>query len=208
MPILNTAEHRNRNVNRLNLRHGCQKMVQSTLFDEVVESESDFARTSARASFSSWLSTPLGCLEIVSDGSNVLCVDFCDESVPGTPDEKDLAGLVAHQQITEYFAGKRVEFSVPVRLTGTPFQIQVWKALRDVSFGQTICYSSLAEKVGVKFGQRAVGMANRQNPIAILIPCHRVIQADGQLCGYAGGLWRKQQLLGLESGQKGLFSID
>lgn len=180
-------------------------MVQSTLFDEVGESCESLVRPSARAFFSSWLSTPLGCLEIISDGGNVISIDFCDESVPGDPDEKDHAGLIAHEQLSEYFDNKRAEFSVPIRLTGTPFQVHVWRTLEEVTYGQTICYSELAERVGVKNGQRAVGMANRQNPVAILVPCHRVIQADGQLCGYAGGLWRKQQLLGLESGQRGLF---
>lgn len=182
-------------------------MVQSTLFDEVVEYCDGSARPSARASYSSWLNTPLGSLEIISDGSNILCLDFCEETVPGEPDENDQAGLIAHEQISEYFDGTRSEFSVPLRLTGTPFQVQVWKMLREVGFGQTICYSALAEKVGVKNGQRAVAMASRQNPIAILVPCHRVIQADGQLCGYAGGLWRKQHLLGLENGQIGLFTL-
>ena len=90
-------------------------------------------------------------------------------------------------------------------MKGTKFQREVWKALCEIPFGQTLSYSDLASRVGVKNGQRAVGKANGDNPVSILVPCHRVVRADGDLCGYAGGLWRKQRLLAIESGQVGLF---
>ena len=108
-------------------------------------------------------------------------------------------------QLKEYFLGNRTEFSVPLRLRGTDFQKEVWAALCGIPFGQTLSYSGLAEKLAIKNGQRAVGKANGDNPVSILVPCHRVVRADGDLCGYAGGLWRKQFLLALESGQAPLF---
>ncbi|MEZ5162974.1 MAG: methylated-DNA--[protein]-cysteine S-methyltransferase [Fimbriimonadaceae bacterium] len=108
-------------------------------------------------------------------------------------------------ELSEYFDGQREEFSVPLRLKGTDFQKQVWAALQEIPFGQTLSYSGLAEKLAIKNGQRAVGKANGDNPVSILVPCHRVVRADGDLCGYAGGIWRKQFLLALESGQTPLF---
>ena len=109
------------------------------------------------------------------------------------------------QQIDEYFDGDRVVFDLELELNGTEFQNLVWNTLREIPYGQSLTYSGLAAKIGIKNGQRAVGKANGDNPISLIIPCHRVIRADGDLCGYAWGLWRKQRLLGLESGQPGLF---
>ncbi len=149
--------------------------------------------------------TPLGWMEAISDESSLLSLGFCRvdrglREFVGNPVGSRVMG-----QVEEYFDGRRQDFDLPMRLLGTPFQVRVWKSLRLVPFGTTVCYSELAERLGVKNGQRAVGMANRVNPVAIVVPCHRVIQSDGHLCSYAGGLWRKQQLLGLESGQRGLF---
>jgi AraC family transcriptional regulator of adaptative response/methylated-DNA-[protein]-cysteine methyltransferase len=112
-------------------------------------------------------------------------------------------------ELAEYFDGNRREFTVPLVYPGTPFQTRVWNALRAIPFGQTISYEELARRVGSPDGQRAAGHANGQNPLAIVIPCHRVINKDGKLGGYGGGLWRKRLLLGLERGeQKELFSGD
>lgn len=108
-------------------------------------------------------------------------------------------------ELVAYFAGTLKDFTIPLRLVGTEFQRTVWNALMKIPYGQSLSYSDLATRVGVKNGQRAVGKANGDNPIAILVPCHRVVRADGDLCGYAGGLWRKQRLLAIESGQVGLF---
>lgn len=108
-------------------------------------------------------------------------------------------------ELTEYFEGERTTFSVPIELKGTPFQKSVWKALVEIPYGQSVTYSQLADKLGHKNGQRAVGKANADNPVSLIVPCHRVIRADGDLCGYAGGLWRKQYLLGLETGQQALL---
>lgn len=112
---------------------------------------------------------------------------------------------VLGEELGAYFGGEAMDFSVPLRLSGTPFQVLVWRALMEIPYGASVSYGDLAERLGVKNGQRAVGMANRTNPVAVVVPCHRVVQATGALCGYAGGLWRKQRLLGLEAGQRGLF---
>src|SRR5262245_4674829 len=110
-------------------------------------------------------------------------------------------------ELAEYFDGRRREFTVPLVFPGTPFQTKVWNALREIPFGQTISYEELAHRVGAPDGQRAAGHANGQNPLAIIIPCHRVINKNGKLGGYGGGLWRKRLLLGLERGeQKELFA--
>ena len=104
------------------------------------------------------------------------------------------------QQLNEYFAGSRTQFSVPLKYPGTPFQQQVWSALLQIPYGGTCSYRDVARKVGRPGAVRAVGTANGMNRIAILIPCHRVVNANGELGGYGGGLWRKRMLLDLESG--------
>ena len=112
-----------------------------------------------------------------------------------------------HVELLEYFEGRRRDFAVPLVYPGTPFQTKVWNALRAIPFGETISYEELARRVGSPAGQRAAGHANGQNPLAIIIPCHRVVNKDGKLGGYGGGLWRKRLLLGLERGeQQELFS--
>ncbi|MGH7605916.1 MAG: bifunctional transcriptional activator/DNA repair enzyme AdaA [Gemmatimonadales bacterium] len=98
-------------------------------------------------------------------------------------------------ELTEYFAGARRHFDVPLDAGGTPFQRRVWDRLRRIPFGSTVSYSQIAMEVKRPQAVRAVGRANGQNPIAIVIPCHRVVRADGSLCGYGGGLWRKRWLL-------------
>jgi methylated-DNA-[protein]-cysteine S-methyltransferase len=104
----------------------------------------------------------------------------------------------AIQQLEEYFADKREEFSLLLDLQGTDFQMRTWNALRDIPYGETRSYKQIAETVGCPKGCRAVGLANNRNPIPIIVPCHRVIGSNGNLTGYAGGLSLKAELLLLE----------
>jgi methylated-DNA-[protein]-cysteine S-methyltransferase len=104
----------------------------------------------------------------------------------------------AADQLAAYFAGLLTEFTLPIAPVGTPFQSRVWAALRAIPYGETWSYGQLANKIGNPAAVRAVGLANGRNPIAIVIPCHRVIGADGSLTGYGGGLERKRYLLELE----------
>lgn len=111
------------------------------------------------------------------------------------------AVAILHQtrtQLAEYFAGTRQTFDVPLDPVGTPFQQRVWLALREIPYGVTISYGTLANRIGNPRAVRAVGLANGRNPISIIVPCHRVIGASGQLTGYGGGLDRKRYLLELE----------
>lgn len=109
-------------------------------------------------------------------------------------------------QFAEYFAGERRTFDVPLNATGTAFQQQVWAALRDIPYGETRSYSMTALAIGAPTAARAVGMANGRNPISIIVPCHRVVGADGSLTGYGGGLDAKRWLLAHERERVGLFA--
>jgi O-6-methylguanine DNA methyltransferase len=110
------------------------------------------------------------------------------------------------RELNEYFAGKRREFTFPLDLRGTPFQVKCWRALLDIPYGQTRTYADIARAVGKPQAFRAVGMANNRNPIAIVVPCHRVIASDGTLCGYGGGLDVKRKLLELEGALTGVLA--
>jgi O-6-methylguanine DNA methyltransferase len=101
-------------------------------------------------------------------------------------------------QLQQYFAGTRRQFTCPLDLRGTPFQLKCWRALLDIPYGETRTYADIARAVGCPHGYRAVGLANNRNPVAIVVPCHRVIASDGTLCGYGGGLEVKRRLLELE----------
>lgn len=114
----------------------------------------------------------------------------------------------AARQLDEYFSGRRKAFDLPLAPEGTPFQRDVWEALRAIPYGETQSYGDVARRIGRPKAVRAVGAANGANPISIVVPCHRVIGADGSLTGYGGGLPRKKRLLALEqaaSGQSDLF---
>lgn len=113
----------------------------------------------------------------------------------------DIAG-----QLDEYFAGERHDFELPLAPRGSAFQLRVWQALRGIPYGETTSYGAIARGLGVPDGARAVGLANGQNPISIVVPCHRVIGADGSLTGYGGGLPAKQWLLAHEAAHSGLFA--
>jgi methylated-DNA-[protein]-cysteine S-methyltransferase len=119
-------------------------------------------------------------------------------------DDAALAAVV--RELDEYFAGARTEFEVPVALHGTPFQLEVWDQLRRIPYGETITYGELAQRVDRPEAARAVGAANGQNPVAIVVPCHRVVGADGSLTGFGGGLGWKRRLLDLERPQRTLLA--
>jgi methylated-DNA-[protein]-cysteine S-methyltransferase len=103
------------------------------------------------------------------------------------------------RQLDDYFAGRRTTFALPLATTGTVFQQAVWAALRDIGYGRTISYGELARRIGRPAAVRAVGLANGRNPVSIVVPCHRVIGADGSMTGYGGGVERKIHLLALEA---------
>jgi methylated-DNA-[protein]-cysteine S-methyltransferase len=109
-------------------------------------------------------------------------------------------------QLEEYFSGSRREFDLPLHAHGTAFQKRVWAALREIPYGTTASYGATALAIGAPTASRAVGLANGQNPISIVVPCHRVIGANGSLTGYGGGLDAKRWLLSHETGQAGLFA--
>ena len=149
--------------------------------------------------YSTYMQSPVGRLLLEGDEEGLRRVAFAgdegkaprDTSVPGPLQN-------AVNQLNAYFAGDLREFNLPLKLAGTPFQLAVWQALQDIPYGQTTSYGELARRVGTPKGSRAVGLANGSNPIAIVVPCHRVIGSNGKLTGYGGGLDNKQTLLALE----------
>lgn len=141
--------------------------------------------------------SPIGVLEIKGgdDGvSSVLFVAAVSSDAMIPPSLQDCVN-----QLDEYFRGQRKEFSIKLDLRGTEFQKRVWRELAKIPYGKTVSYRDIAFVLGSSQAVRAVGSANGQNPIVIIVPCHRVIGSDGRLTGYGGGLWRKQWLLNLES---------
>jgi methylated-DNA-[protein]-cysteine S-methyltransferase len=149
------------------------------------------------------LSSPVGPLTLRAVEGTLVGVYFANASAlterrTWTRDDGALA--FARIELEEYFAGERDSFDVPLAFEGTPFQIRVWQALRDIPFGSTTSYGEISRRIGKPSwaGARAVGAANGQNPIVIIVPCHRVIGANGSLTGFGGGLPRKQWLLAHE----------
>jgi methylated-DNA-[protein]-cysteine S-methyltransferase len=160
-----------------------------------------------------FLDTPVGRLLLARDETGVRQIHFstgadlrkpvvgADLQVgPWNHDEGAFEDVVA--QLTEYFEGRRRQFDLPLAPEGTPFQRRVWNALLDIPYGETISYGQLASRIGQKSASRAVGLANGSNPLPIVIPCHRVIGANGKLTGYGGGLAIKERLLAHERGER------
>lgn len=143
--------------------------------------------------------SPIGTLAVAEGGAGISDLFLCEQDVPfGFREEATPLLREAVRQLAGYFAGERKEFSLPLSLNGTPFQLADWKTLCTIPYGQTRSYRQIAEQVGSPKGFRAIGMANHSNPVMIVIPCHRVIAADGSLGGYACGLDAKRFLLALE----------
>jgi methylated-DNA-[protein]-cysteine S-methyltransferase len=155
--------------------------------------------------FFSTMPSPVGPLTLVADADDDLIGLYFDRDPigalrrgQGARDDRRLQP--AAQQLDEYFAGRRTRFDLPLAPRGTPFQKAVWAALVAIPFGQTASYRDVAGAIGQPAAVRAIGGANHRNPLAIVVPCHRVIGADGSLTGYGGGLDRTRLLLALEAG--------
>ena len=153
-----------------------------------------------------YLDTPLGSLRITATDRGVSGVSFVDKPAedgsPAAAGSPDASGHLrqATAQLAEYFAGQRSSFTVPLDLAGTAFQRKVWMALGDIPLGRTVTYGELAASLDNPGAYQAVGAANGRNPVAIIVPCHRVLGSKGKLTGYAGGIERKQWLLRHEGG--------
>jgi methylated-DNA-[protein]-cysteine S-methyltransferase len=146
------------------------------------------------------IKSPVGELTLVATDTHLTSVWFDNKpSLKNAEHSKDHPILVsAESQLQEYFQGKRQKFDLPLESSGTEFQEKVWKALRKIPFGQTWSYKKLATTIGNPKACRAVGAANGKNPLSIVVPCHRVIGAQGSLTGFGGGLENKEILLNLE----------
>ena len=159
-----------------------------------------------------WLATPLGPMVAVADAGALHLLDFGDRvALPAELRKLAIFGggigigrtpvvEVLEAELAAFFAGRSARFTVPLAVEGSPFARGVWDALREIPAGQTRSYGQIAARIGRPTASRAVARANGSNRLALLIPCHRVIGADGSLTGYAGGLWRKRRLIEIERG--------
>ncbi|WP_129669760.1 methylated-DNA--[protein]-cysteine S-methyltransferase [Phytoactinopolyspora endophytica] len=155
-----------------------------------------------------WTTTdsPIGPLLLTADDYGLTGL-YMEERRHGPPDvdpswiRNDAAFRDAAEQLDAYFAGEIKEFDLSLNPSGTPFQREVWSALRTIGYGEVCSYRDIAEQIGRPTAFRAVGLANGRNPISIIVPCHRVVGTSGSLTGYGGGLERKQALLDLEAGR-------
>ena len=150
------------------------------------------------------LETPIGRIMVeVNDAGALLSVSFAEDDFEPESPEGD-AAAEAVRQLSEYFSNQRTVFDLELAPKGSDFEHSVWNRLVLIPFGSTTSYGEIADHLGDPGASRAVGLANARNPVAVVIPCHRVIGANGDLTGYAGGLWRKKWLLAHESGQRDL----
>jgi methylated-DNA-[protein]-cysteine S-methyltransferase len=155
-----------------------------------------------------WTESPVGRLRLVAGDDAIVGLYLPDHARAAALETGDGRGFPvleeARAQLAQWFAGLRREFDLPLRPAGTPFQREVWNALRAIPFGETRTYGDVARTVGRPEAVRAVGAANARNPISIVVPCHRVVGADGSLTGYAGGIDRKRWLLAHEGAAAGV----
>lgn len=145
--------------------------------------------------------TTLGTMAVGEENGAIVRLYLPNRPMPRLMPHKTPLLERAEEQILEYLNGQRQVFDLPLAPVGTPFQQRVWKNLLEIPYGRTASYGEIAKAIGSPRAARAIGMANHHNPVPILIPCHRVVGAKGQLTGYAGGLELKQVLLTLESGK-------
>jgi AraC family transcriptional regulator of adaptative response/methylated-DNA-[protein]-cysteine methyltransferase len=162
-----------------------------------------------------WIESPLGPMLAIAGDEGLELLEFVDRRALETELQelrRTLGSAVvpgdhpvlrqAAEELRQYFAGTRREFTLPLVQRGSPFQLAAWQALREIPYGETRSYTDMARRVGSAGAVRAIGRVNGQNQIAIVVPCHRVIRADGTLCGYGGGRWRKQWLLDHEKSRR------
>ena len=150
--------------------------------------------------YKTYYKSPLGPIEIVGSKDSIIALDFVEDMLPGD-DELTFCVKECLKQVGEYFKGERREFFLNLQPAGTEFQKSVWRQLEKIPYGKTTSYGAIADILAKPNASRAVGSANGKNPIAIIIPCHRVIGSDGSLTGYGGGVWRKRWLIGFERGE-------
>jgi O-6-methylguanine DNA methyltransferase len=153
------------------------------------------------------ISSPIGPLLLAASERGLVALEFGRGRIPAewVKSEEKIAPFA--RQLEEYFAGRRRQFDLPLDLRGTDFQQRCWRALLKIPYGETRSYADIARAIGNPAAVRAVGLANGQNPIAIIVPCHRVIGSDGSLTGYGGGLEVKRKLLELEGALSGRLSV-
>ena len=151
-----------------------------------------------------WIASPVGLLRAGASDTALQLLEFvtADSTAQVPPGASTPLLDQTRRELTEYFAGTRRHFEIPLSFPGTPFQQRVWTVLCSIGYGERLSYLEESRRVGDEKAIRAVAQANGQNPIAIIVPCHRVINSDGKLGGYGGGLLRKQFLLDLERGDR------
>jgi methylated-DNA-[protein]-cysteine S-methyltransferase len=159
----------------------------------------------------SYIESPIGRMLVTRDEQGITGLDLPEGRHPRRVrpgwQRDDAAFEDVRTQLGEYFAGTRREFDLPLHMIGAPFQRRVWETLCAIPYGETTSYGKIAAALGDPGSARAVGAANGQNPVPIIVPCHRVIGADGSLTGYGGGLPTKRWLLDHEAAQTGLFAL-
>jgi methylated-DNA-[protein]-cysteine S-methyltransferase len=163
-------------------------------------------RTAARPRTHTVIDSPIGPLTLIAEDGRLAGVHMqitryepdAGSLGPAVASDSDPVLAAAARQLDAYFDGELTSFDLPLTLDGSRFQRSVWAALQDIPYGETISYGELARRIGQPSASRAVGLANGRNPVSIVVPCHRVIGADGSLTGYGGGMDRKRFLLALE----------
>ena len=151
------------------------------------------------------MNSPMGPLTVASTDKGIASIQFGNTLPEGVVAEPSAIHETV-EQLSEYFEGKRTQFELPLDVEGTDFQKAVWNELQRIPYGETRSYGEIAKAIGRPGAARAVGMANHDNPLAVVIPCHRVVGSNGSLTGYAGGLHLKAQLLSIESRHRTLFT--
>jgi methylated-DNA-[protein]-cysteine S-methyltransferase len=154
------------------------------------------------------IGSPVGKLTLIADQKSLLAVLWDNDPVgrvkldQGLSEKNHPILVQVESQLAEYFEGERTSFDLPLKFAGTEFQNKVWRALQKIPYGETVSYSVLAKKIGTPEASRAVGAANGKNPLSIIVPCHRVIGANGKLTGFAGGLNKKKILINGEQSRQ------